>query len=138
MHPTTKLYFDYLQEEGYVPKVDEQNDVVFKQEGKVFVISVDEQDDQFLRVIFPNFWTIENEAGMARALLMANLVNSRIKVGKILIVDNSVMAAAEMFIDRTPELADLLPRTLHILRHTAEAFAGLMREDATDQRALLN
>lgn len=129
MHPTTQLYFDFLQTEGYVPTVNEQNDVVFKQEGKTFVISVDEEDDQFLRIVFPNFWSLESSEEMVRALAMANAVNSRIKVGKIVVVKNQVWAVAEMFIDSSPELDEFVPRILHILRRTAEAFGTLMKAE---------
>ena len=129
MHPTTRLYFDFLETEGYKPSVNEMNDVVFKAEGRTFVISVDEADDQFLRVIFPNFWSIEDNEELVRALAMSNTVNSRIKVGKTIVVNNQVWAVAEMFVDSTPELGEFLPRILHILRHTAEVFGGLMKTE---------
>lgn len=129
MHPTTRLYFDFLETEGYKPTVNEMNDVLFKAEGKTFIISVDEADDQFLRVVFPNFWSIDDNAELARALAMCNTVNSRIKVGKTIVVNNHVWAVAEMFIDSTPQLSDFLPRTLHILRHTAEVFGTLMKAE---------
>lgn len=138
MHPTTQLYHDFLQAEGYVPTVNEQNDVVFKQEGKTFVISVDEEDDQFLRVIFPNFWGVESSEELVRALAMANAVNARMKVGKIVVMNNQVWAVAEMFIDSTPELGEFVPRILYILRHTAEAFGSLMKAEDFGSSISLN
>jgi hypothetical protein len=138
MHPTTQLYFDFLQTEGYVPTVNEQNDVVFKQEGKTFVISVDEEDDQFLRVIFPNFWSVESGEDLVRALAMANAINARFKVGKIVVVNKQVWAVAEMFIDSSPELAEFVPRILHILRHTADAFGTLMKAEDFGSSISLN
>ena len=138
MHPTTQLYFDFLQTEGYVPTVNEQNDVVFKQEGKTFVISVDEDDDQFLRVIFPNFWSVETAEELVRALAMANAINARFKVGKIVVVNNQVWAVAEMFIDSSPELDEFVPRILHILRHTADAFGTLMKAEDLGSSISLN
>jgi len=138
MHATTKLYYDYLQTEGFRPEVNEQNDVVFKQEGKTYVISVDEEDNQFLRVIYPNFWTLTDNEDMLRAMAMSNAVNSRIKVGKIIVVNNQVWAVAEMFIDSTPELSDFLPRLLHILRHTADTFGTLMKAGDSEWSISLN
>ncbi len=109
--------------------VSDKSDVVFKQEGETFVISVDEEDDQFLRIVFRNFWSVESSEEMVRALAMANAVNSRIKVGKIGVVKNQVWAVAEVFIDSSPELAAFVPRILHILRRTAETFGGLMKAE---------
>ena len=127
MEASADLYLNYLREEGYVPSLNESGDVVFKFQGATFVISVDEQDTQFFRLIFPNFWAIDTDEELAKALRTANQVNFMMKVGKILIVENNVWSVVELLLDSTPELSDVVPRALHIARQTAEEFGGAMR-----------
>jgi hypothetical protein len=48
------MYTAYLKGEGYTPESIKEG-VVFKAEGKTYVIMVDEGDEQFFRLVFPNF-----------------------------------------------------------------------------------
>lgn len=118
---------NYLREEGYLPKLDADGDVVFKYEGKLFVVTTDDNDPQFLRVVMPNFWEIESERERQLALEAANRVNERIKVSKVVVRSNNhVWAMAEQFIDSTPDLEDFFKRTLRVLKIAAEEFAQRM------------
>ena len=80
-----KMYLDFLVEQGFAPKIDNDNDVVFKYEGKTFLISIDEQDEQYFRLIFPNFWSVNDTTELSKALKVANDVNSSIKVATVII-----------------------------------------------------
>lgn len=42
-----QIYSKYLSQEGYVPTVDNDGDVIFKVEGKVYYISIDTKDELF-------------------------------------------------------------------------------------------
>ncbi|MCS7017577.1 MAG: YbjN domain-containing protein [Cytophagales bacterium] len=127
MNLIAKLCMDYLREEGYVPKLDSDGDVVFKYEGKFFIVTTDEKDEQFLRVVMPNFWQIESERERLLALQVANQVNERIKVTKVVVkANNHVWAMAEQFIDSTPDLEDFFKRTLRVLTAAADEFAQRM------------
>ena len=79
------MYLDFLVEQGFAPKIDNDNDVVFKYEGKTFLISIDEQDEQYFRLIFPNFWSVNDTTELSKALKVANDVNSSIKVATVII-----------------------------------------------------
>lgn len=39
---TVKIYSDFLREEGYVPQIDKDGDIVFKVEGGTYLIILDE------------------------------------------------------------------------------------------------
>ncbi|WP_250631038.1 hypothetical protein [Rhodoflexus caldus] len=127
MNLIAKLCMDYLRSEGYVPRLDEEGDVVFKFEGKFFVVTTDDNDPQFLRVVMPNFWEIESEQEKRLALEVANQVNERIKVSKVVVKrNNHVWAMAEQFIDSSPDLEDFFKRTIRVLKAAADDFAQRM------------
>ena len=130
MNSIAKLCLNYLKEEGYAPKLTERNDVVFKAEGKTFIVSTDDNDEQFLRLLLPNFYEIESDTEMNKAFRVANKINRSVKVGKVMIMDdNHVWAFAEQFIDSSPDLDDFFNRTIKVVRKAADDFASEMLSD---------
>ena len=51
-----------------------------------------------------------------------NQTNSGVKVAKTSIIDNSVWAFFEIFLDSTPEVKDIIPRALNCLMVTRQTF----------------
>ena len=121
-----KLYFNYLREEGYAPKYDNDGDVIFKSEGKTLIVSINERDQSFIRLILPNFWELESEMEASKALRVANEVNHEIKVAKIVIVQENVWATAEIFIDSTPDFDDFFNRLIAVVLHAQKDFGEKM------------
>jgi hypothetical protein len=129
MNLIAKLCIDYLRNEGYVPQLDEAGNVLFKFEGKLFIVTTDDNDLQFLRVVMPNFWEIESEQEKRLAMEVTNQVNERIKVSKVVVNrNNHVWAMAEQFIDSTPNLEDFFKRTIRVLKAAADEFAQRMMQ----------
>ena len=85
MNNIGRLCFNFLRSEGYLPKITEREDVIFKVQGKTFIVSIDKDDEQFLRLLLPAFHEIGGNLEMNKALRVANIVNQTVKVGKIMI-----------------------------------------------------
>jgi hypothetical protein len=51
-------YLEFLAEEGYRPKIDANGNVSFKCEGGNYVIRIDEKDEEYFELAYPNFWRI--------------------------------------------------------------------------------
>jgi len=85
-----QLYHRYLKEEGYQPAIDGDGDVRFKKEGKAYFIQVDDKDEAFFRICFPNFWEIANDEERSRVLAACDYANALSKVAKIFTVRNDV------------------------------------------------
>ena len=126
----TELYFNFLQEEGYRPTVDDDGDLLFKAEGKTFIIFVNEEDPTFFRLVFPNFWPIEDEDEYAKVLDAANLATARTKVTKIYSVNDNVWASAEVFVPEIEDFKKLFGRCMDALRVGFSAFVAIMREQS--------
>ncbi len=123
-----EFYENFLREEGFLPRTDEDGDVIFKFEGRTLFISVQESDPQYLRVVLPNFWEIDDEDELIQALKAGNEINRKIKVATIVIQsEKHVSTNAEMFIEREPDLEQYFLRTVKVLVQAANDFAELMR-----------
>lgn len=46
-----RVFSEFLREEGYSPKTDDDGDILFKAEGKSYLIIFDDEDEQFFRIV---------------------------------------------------------------------------------------
>lgn len=127
-----KLYMDYLTEEGYSPKLDAQGDVAFKAEGKNYCICVDEKDDMYFQLLFPNFWKIESPAELERARVAANSATGMTKTAKIYVrSDNqNVEGVIEMFVVPPESFKPVFKRCMGALQTGVSKFVAKMQESA--------
>lgn len=122
-----EMYFEYLKEEGYVPKYDDDGDIVFKAEGLSYLLFASEDDQDYFRLALPFFWSIESEEERSRVLVAAARVNADIKVVKIFPVEDDTWASVEMLINPHDGFKNVFDRCLRVLRHGVDRFAEIMR-----------
>jgi hypothetical protein len=89
---------DHLRHEGYFPNVDEDGDLVFKAEGRTYVIIADEDDLQFFRMVLPNFWSIDSPEERLQVERAALQVTADVKVAKIFPVEDNTFASMRKFV----------------------------------------
>ena len=132
-----KLMKEYLAEEGFRPHETEFG-IAFKQEGINFLYFKDEDDEQYFRLMMPAIFVVteDNEDTILRVM---NDVNGTIKVVKLYTMDiddedgkseTSVWVAFEILADTTPELSDIVPRALALLRSARITFLAKLEEVA--------
>ncbi|MEJ5223558.1 MAG: hypothetical protein WHV44_03810 [Anaerolineales bacterium] len=109
---------DYLIAEGYRPTIDSDGDVVFKHEGRTYYIEIDTNDEQFFRIVFPNFWSVESEEELARVILAANYATMKTKVAKVYLRSDSkdTVASVEMFFGRPEHFKEGFRRAMSALQ----------------------
>ena len=122
-----KLFMRFLREEGFRPKIDEDDDIVFKFEGKTLYIETNESDESYFRLIFPNFWQIDTPEEESHALVVMSEVNAEIKVAKIYQRKDSIHATVEMFIDPMEGFKQVFPRCLGCIQAAVAAFREKMK-----------
>ena len=123
-----QLYFDYLEAEGYRPEMEE-GFVRFKSDGGTYLIVVDEDDEQYFRMIFPNFWPIESEEERRKVLVAADHATSETKVAKVFTVRDNVWATIEIFCAEPQEFQAIFSRAMRALKAGVRTFLDKMRED---------
>jgi hypothetical protein len=121
------LYMDYLREEGYVPRLDDDGDVVFKYEGGTYILFADEKDPAYFRLAFPNFWEIESEEEERQVLDVINELNGRLKVVKFFIPRDDLWASVEMFIDPIENFRAVFARSISLLSQAVGMFRDKMQ-----------
>lgn len=132
-----KLMMNYLAEEGFRPH-ETPFGIAFKSESVNFLYFKDPEDEQYFRLMMPAIFEVteDNEDMVLHAM---NDVNSNIKVVKLYTMDlndengnkeTSVWAAFEILADTTPELIDIVPRAITLLRGARVAFLARLEEIA--------
>ena len=111
---------EYLTKAGYSSE-EEDYGFIFKHKNLTFYILWDDEDDQYIRLMLPNIYNVDDN-NRIKAIKAANEVNIEWKVIKALVFSENVWVAAEQLIDKDPNLADMIPRTLQILMSGRESF----------------
>ena len=133
----TKLIFDFLAEEGFRPHETEFG-IAFKSEGFNFLFFKDDEDEQYFRLMMPAIFEVteDNEDMILKAMID---VNGNIKVVKLYTMEmenedgkksTSVWVAFEILADTTPEMADIVPRAIALLKGGRIAFLTRLEEMA--------
>jgi hypothetical protein len=132
-----KMMMEFLAEEGFRPHETEFG-IAFKSEGINFLYFKDEDDEQYFRLMMPAIFVV-TEDNEDTVLSVMNDVNGTIKVVKLYTMDiededgkseKSVWAAFEILADTTPELNDIVPRAIALLRGARIAFLAKLEEVA--------
>ena len=110
----------YLTSDGLRP---EETDFgfVFEYQKLTFFIFWDDDDNQYLKIALPRIYNVDDN-NREDALAAANEVNIEWKVIKTVVLSDEVWVVAEQLIDKDPNMADLVPRTIQILVSGRESF----------------
>lgn len=128
-----KIYLDYLSEEGYQPKVDEDGDVQFKREGFTYFISVNEDDPEFFGVMLPNIWEIESDEERLYALFACNEATANTKVAKAQVVGDNVWISAEVFVEKPEDFSKIMHRAFSSMDSALEKYVDTMKQFMGDE-----
>jgi len=115
------MYMQYLREEGYLPSIDEDGDILFKVSGNNYFIIIDENDLLFFRIytgVSLGDFLPEN------ALSAANFINMHSKVAKIYISSDGKSAAinTELLLPNPRDFKTVLSRALSLMRFAESNF----------------
>ena len=116
-------YLDYLKEEGYRPAVDDDGDIVFKAEGKMYVLFNPADDTELLRLGALGLWPLESPDELALAFRVCSSVTGRFKLAKVYVVgDSNVMATIDQLLPEADLIEAIFPRALSIIQEAVREF----------------
>jgi hypothetical protein len=118
---TSEMVFEYLKNQGLMPRIDDDNDIIFKYQMLTFIYFNNDEDEMFFRLALPGIFDVTDE-NRVTVLEAMNEVNKGMKVAKAYIPREDVWLATEIMMDSTPVLGDMVPRLLNILLHSREEF----------------
>ncbi len=122
------MYKAYLTEEGYSPTAGDGL-LIFKKEGRAYVITVDENDAPYFQLLFPGFWPIESDKERVKAYAAANQATSATKVAKVYVTDDgkNVWASIEMFFESPDQFKAVFSRSMLALMASVANFTQKMK-----------
>lgn len=127
-------YLEFLRTEGYRPELDAVGDIRLKIEGRVYFVVLEEEDPGYVRLLFPNFWSIETPEERRVALEACERATARTKVAKVFLSRDDTSAAFEMLCAGPESFTAVFPRALRILRTAVDHYVKHMREARTAPR----
>jgi len=116
-----------LEEEGFRPTIDSDGDVVFKFEGGVYFIAVDENDEMYVRIAFPNFWKVESKDEEKKGIRCAHDATKRVKGAKIFLSQDDFWGTVELFLPSENDLNRVLVRSLEAIQGAVRVFVNGMK-----------
>ena len=123
-----ELYMDYLKTQGYKGEVDKEGDVRFKREGGGYFLQVSEDDEQYFRIVYPNFWAVKDEQARVQVVSACERANATVKVAKVFIVENRVWASVELLFGDPRGFEPVFERALSTLRAVVKRFGDKMSD----------
>lgn len=124
---TTEMVMNFLKEQGFCPKVDEDNgNIIFKYQMCTFIFFNNDEDEEFFQLAFPGVFDITEE-NRELAIEAANKVNSSVKVAKVIIPGDNAWILFETILDQSPEVGSIIERALGILIHARQSFYEELR-----------
>jgi len=128
----TDIYMEYLTEEGFRPKLDEEGDIVFKSEGKTYVLFASTGDEQLFRLGALWIWPIESEEERQRALAAAADATCTLKVAKVYPVHDNIWVTVEMLFEQPEHFRGVFLRALSLVQAGVNRFNEQMRAPANE------
>lgn len=112
--------YDYLCRNEMNPE-DVGGDIYFEHEGRKFIFVNDDRDATFFEIDMLYLLSVPTDSADT-ILRIINNVNCKQKLVKLVLVNGYVNASAEIILDSSPELGDLVPRLIKLLVHAQDAF----------------
>lgn len=119
---TTEMVLNFLKQQGFCPEIDSDNgNIIFKFQMATFLFVNNDEDEDFFQLVMPNIFDV-TEDNREMALEAANKLNFGIKVVKACIINDGIWLFFESLLDKTPDVADILPRALQILQTARQQY----------------
>lgn len=117
-----------LEALGYKPQTDNDGDILIRYEMKSFFVMGTQSEDNFLSVIFPQFYEFE-EREVTKVLAACNKVTRDIKLAKVYIDQTfkNVTASCEFFYNDEESMKVCLKKSLEILGFVRSGFVKTIR-----------
>ena len=116
-----QLLYDYLTEHDIEAEITPFG-VEFEYEELTYQLFHEESDDQFFQLILPRIYEVD-ENNYPLVVEATDQTNASIKVVKTYVFDQQwVNVAFEILADYSPELTDIVPRALSLMKEARNSF----------------
>ena len=122
-----EMYMKFLSDEGIDDAfIDSDGDVQFTFSGHNMYIEVNEDDNEFFRVVAFNLWPIESQTEAVQVAFAVDAVNRERFVAKAYTLDDNVWIACEAFFGRPEQFKPVFMRMLREIERGIDVFVENM------------
>ena len=132
-----ELVVDFLKANQIEPEKTEFG-LRFFLDNWSFLLWEDPQDSAYFRLTLPGIFDVTDE-NFAEAIMACNAINMQYKVVKAILYDfdggkedenaSNIWICFEQILDNTPEVGDLVPRSVESMIDAADCLVKLMTDD---------
>ncbi|HKP29100.1 MAG TPA: hypothetical protein VJU15_06840 [Gemmatimonadales bacterium] len=115
-----------VRDAGLVPELTSAGGVLFKFEGKNYLIP-DDRDEPFIRIIHQEVRKIRDEKDRALLETVAVGVSTTTKVAKVYVGGDQVWAAVELYCWPVERFRPVLIRSLTVLDYAVVTFTAMLK-----------
>lgn len=120
---------NYLLKEGFHPEESRDREkIIFKREGLSFVYFNHKREDKFLSIVLPHICDVKQDSRLA-ILEAANLATQDMRVGKVVIIEDSVWCIYERFLTSQDSLEEICPRAFDMLASARMRFYEILENN---------
>jgi hypothetical protein len=121
-------YIEFLAKEGYRPEKDKDGDIMFKREGGTYYFIIDEADELYFYMLYPNFCPYEGDERRKKILEACNYANTKSKAVKIRAYATDVVASIEMFMADKDAYKPVFERAVRAIQNGVGNFIEKLKE----------
>lgn len=120
------MYMDFLEDQGIDGWIDSDGDVQFEYNDRNYFVEVNEDDNEFFRVVLFNIWPIESNSEAVQVAFACDAVNREMKVAKAYTSNDNVWIACELFVGNPRDFKPVFMRCLESIDSGVETFVENM------------
>ncbi|GGH77641.1 MAG: hypothetical protein EP346_12200 [Bacteroidetes bacterium] len=121
-----EMYLGYLEDQGIEGWIDSDGDVQFTYNDRNYFVEVNEDDNEFFRVVLFNIWPIESQSEAVQVAFAVDEVNRQAKVAKAYTQNDNVWIACELFVGHPEDFKPVFDRCLTAIDAAIDTFVAEM------------
>jgi hypothetical protein len=125
-----ELYKEYLEEEGYRPKIDEEGDLEFKYQGCRIMLQVDDDDENFFCLFVA--YSIDEDEDIMNVYQAVNEANKLTRVAKATVGESCIIICTEQFLSSPELFKDQFDRCVISLDVCTESFYDALHKETEE------
>jgi hypothetical protein len=124
-----KMYMDYLSAEGFRPELTPAGNVMFRREGRFYLVYADEKDPTYFRLTLTLNYDDKGPEARAARVDASNSASEQTKVAKAFVTQEAgATFSIEMFLVVPGDFKSAMPRSLRAIDFAVDKYRARLAE----------
>lgn len=118
-------YVSFLTGKGYEPQIDEDGDVKFTYNDKIYYVTIDMNEKTFFRIALLATLNLDSEEEITKVKSICHEVTKEEKVAKVYWINNTVWTSSEIILKDAGDYMNIFDRVLNLTERAYDSFLEL-------------